>query len=775
MRSTLLGFALVAAVVAPAWVSLDGGPFPLGQILALAGLALLPTLAVELRRAGEHRRNAAVIGLTALGATLVASAVAFDMTLADARPRDASRDFFGPMLGEFRQGFLDFYDTKVPFDPVDFPGMRGAVLMGAFGFMAIAGMAIASRRSFLALATLVVGAGWPATMALTWVESSRPLLTGAFILAAALALVVLLRPGTRALSHAAMASVLLVVVAVGGSTTDAVAKRGFVDWDSWDFYDRPDDPVDVRYVWDADYDGIAFPKEKTTVFKVKLPGPRRSLYWRATTLDDYTGFVWREDLDRASTHEGDEQVDVTRAVDPLLPRAARDPEDWIEQEVEIRALDEQRFLGSGQVVRWEPRTSSTTRLATNGSLALDGAFRRGQRYRVWSYVPQARPRQLNPTGTEYPAAAHEYLRVARPRGIGTMPAFGTDFREDFMDDLFRRETLLQDHEPLYRTALRVTRDAETPYEAVVALESWFRGREGAFVYDEQPPVGNGIDPPLVAFLTNKRGYCQHFAGAMATMLRYIGIPARVAAGFTSGTYDSGKREWTVTDHNAHTWVEVYFPRFGWIPFDPTPDRGQLTAAYSGFSPAFDVRDAAELNSEVLQGVPEIREQIDRAGGLGQRESGALAGEGGGGGGSSVVVRVGRSVLGVVLLLAGLAAGAILLAKFVRRRVRFAARDPRSLASAIRRDLVAYVVDQGYVVPPSVTVRELGSLVEGSFGVDTGSFVGALTDARYGPPESARERVRRARTELRRLRRGMSRRLGVAHRVRGALSLRSFAA
>ena len=76
-----------------------------------------------------------------------------------------------------------------------------------------------------------------------------------------------------------------------------------------------------------------------------------------------------------------------------------------------------------------------------------------------------------------------------------------------------------------------------PYAAMLGLESWFRQR-GGFVYEEQPPVGEG--PPLVSFTTRTRaGYCQHFAGAMAVMARLLGIPARVAVGFTSGTFQDG--------------------------------------------------------------------------------------------------------------------------------------------------------------------------------------------------------------------------------------------
>ena len=129
---------------------------------------------------------------------------------------------------------------------------------------------------------------------------------------------------------------------------------------------------------------------------------------------------------------------------------------------------------------------------------------------------------------------------------------------------------------MYEVARRVAGKATTPYDAVLALESWFR-QTGGFRYDESPPHVAG--QPLLTFVTQtKAGYCQHFAGAMALMLRLLGVPSRVAVGFTSGTRDRG--EWVVTDHDAHAWVEVWFPGQGWIPFDPTPGRGTLGGDYS---------------------------------------------------------------------------------------------------------------------------------------------------------------------------------------------------
>ena len=89
-----------------------------------------------------------------------------------------------------------------------------------------------------------------------------------------------------------------------------------------------------------------------------------------------------------------------------------------------------------------------------------------------------------------------------------------------------------------------------------------------FTYNEEPP----LHPyPLESFLfSDKSGYCQQFSGAMALLLRMGGIPARVAAGFTTGTYDRTTHQYVVTDIDAHDWVEVWFPSYGWVKFDPTP-------------------------------------------------------------------------------------------------------------------------------------------------------------------------------------------------------------
>ncbi len=114
----------------------------------------------------------------------------------------------------------------------------------------------------------------------------------------------------------------------------------------------------------------------------------------------------------------------------------------------------------------------------------------------------------------------------------------------------------------------VTARATTPYQRARAVSDYFTDPRNGFVYSLQTKAGDsGSD--LVDFLTNKAGYCQQYAAAMAIMLRVAGIPARVVLGYTHPDPDS-KGTFEVTTNDAHAWVEAYFSGVGWVPFDPTP-------------------------------------------------------------------------------------------------------------------------------------------------------------------------------------------------------------
>lgn len=755
--------ALSATLVTASWLRLEEQSLPWKEVLPMLALALIPALAARLTRSR--------IGVAAalVGTTLFAASAAFEVALSDARPRDPQHDFFGPVLHGISQGFLDFYDAELPFNRLDFQLMHGVVLLAVFGFVALIGVFLVRREPVAASLTLVVAVGWPATLS----PGGSPLRLGAFALVGVLAILFLLRAEARPLRgllQGAAIGGLLIALAVVVSSTEAVAKTAFLSWQSWDPYDRPEDPVSVNYVWDANYRGIDFPAKRTTVLRIKATGARRSLYWRATTLDDYNGQAWSEDL-RLNAAEQREQVDAIGR-NPLLPQAARDEKTWIRQDVTVEALRDRHLIGSAQPVRWRPGTDAPVQDANGDIVVLPRTLRRDQRYTVWSYTPRPKPSELIKFQGNYPKALDRYLEIV----YQPVPDWGTNGRSALMAIFFddrSSDFSIAANKPLYEVAAGVAAKARSPYAAAVALESWFR-EGGGFRYSEHPGLPLGGLPPLVTFVTEeKRGYCQHYAGAMALMLRLLGVPARVAAGFTSGAYDPGKKEWVVTDHNAHAWVEVWFPKFGWLPFDPTPGRGRLAATYSVYSAEFLAGDAAEAaGGELTQLNPQLSEAIrSRIGRPGQDSAQGLANPGGGGA-VAVVRDKGPSLVLVLLLVFGSAYAAVVALKAVRRTLRFAARDPRELASACRQDVVGYLSDQGLELPPSLTLRELGETLDRYYAVNADNFVQDLSLARFGRPDEARASLRRARRELREVRRALRRGLSLPSRLRGAASLRS---
>ncbi|MEU6644831.1 DUF3488 and transglutaminase-like domain-containing protein [Saccharomonospora sp. NPDC046836] len=132
--------------------------------------------------------------------------------------------------------------------------------------------------------------------------------------------------------------------------------------------------------------------------------------------------------------------------------------------------------------------------------------------------------------------------------------------------------------PIYTTAERVdprvsalarqlTASATNDFDRAEAIWRYFSPANG-FVYDLQTAPANDSDALADFLLNGKRGFCEQYASSMAVMLRAVGIPSRVAVGFTSGVPTGDYR--SITSQDAHAWVEVYFGDQGWVSFDPTP-------------------------------------------------------------------------------------------------------------------------------------------------------------------------------------------------------------
>jgi len=130
-------------------------------------------------------------------------------------------------------------------------------------------------------------------------------------------------------------------------------------------------------------------------------------------------------------------------------------------------------------------------------------------------------------------------------------------------------------------AREVTAGTTSSYDAAVALQNYLNG--GTFTYDTEAPVEEGYDGGALdvvgVFLEKKRGYCVHFASAMASMARALEIPSRIALGYLPGVasqdLQQGRGRYNVDSHDLHAWPELYFTDVGWVPFEPTPGRGTV--------------------------------------------------------------------------------------------------------------------------------------------------------------------------------------------------------
>ena len=271
----------------------------------------------------------------------------------------------------------------------------------------------------------------------------------------------------------------------------------------------------------------------------------------------------------------------------------------------------------------------------NSTVTLDSGttLRRGDEYSVVAAIPSPTVEQLdNATVSDEP-------------GLVQLPANVPGQVRQLAADIVERE------------------NAQTPFEQALAVQSELR----SWQYSVQPPQGHG-GQAMLTFITNRIGYCEQYAGTMAVMLRSLGLPARVAVGYTPGTLvDGDANSFTVTNANAHAWVEVLFDGLGWIAFEPTPrsDGNVLVPSATNVAPSRTVADLAGSQGEDETGFEAAgpdQELLDR------QNQGAQAtevpsefiprgGDGGGGGGSDGIPPVAvvlLGLLGVAAVVAGVA-------------------------------------------------------------------------------------------------------------------------
>lgn len=271
-------------------------------------------------------------------------------------------------------------------------------------------------------------------------------------------------------------------------------------------------------------------------------------YLRVATLTGLDGDAWRPDRPR-SVPLGEWE--------PGDPEVAPDIE-VTETRTSVRVLD----LASAQLPVPYPAVSVTGvsgdwRVALEGrTLTSPSTPARGQEYEVVTRTPQ-------PT-----------LEQARAAASGGATTEARSLPADTPDEIGR-------------IARQVTAGAETDYDRLVALQTWFRGAD--FTYSLDAPVEDGFDgsgvEAISRFLDVRSGYCVHYASAFALMARTLDMPSRIVVGFLPGTatgeVEDDERVYQATTAQLHSWPEVHFEGLGWVAFEPTKSLGTPQRYASG--------------------------------------------------------------------------------------------------------------------------------------------------------------------------------------------------
>ena len=381
---------------------------------------------------------------------------------------------------------------------------------------------------------------------------------------------------------------------------------------------------------------------------------------------------------------------------------------------------------------------------TFASLTINRRLRQGFTYTVVSQVPEIEASDL-----DGPIDYHDYPEMARYTDTGNLDQEVRD----------RARAVVE------------AKEADTPFEEALAIQDYLRSSE--FRYNLNVPSLASGGNQLRRFLTEVReGYCEQFAIAMAMMAREVGIPSRVAVGFTAGEIVDKNYE-QVTTHDAHAWPELWFPGAGWTPFEPTPrSDGTVTLPIyttpAGRVPGGDGGTSATQqpeNSPATTPPRTIRPETDPA-----AESDPLAGGGVERGLlERPLVRTGAAVVLLVALVPGIKWGRTLLA---RRR---AGHRPRDAVAESYAEVTGWARDAGIGRRWSETPAAYARSLNEDFAGDAGSLV-ELTRlferAEYGAAEPDGDQADRARRLARSARSSLAGRLGWRRRLVATVSPRS---
>lgn len=290
----------------------------------------------------------------------------------------------------------------------------------------------------------------------------------------------------------------------------------------------------------------------------------RGFYWRAITFDRYTGFGWTSSRYVAHSYDAGESFVDFDTENAYLIRGS----------IQVSEDEQELVYAPGELVTLDRDFVAALRPVGDPAAVQDIYAALISHDSYWFDTVQ-----FLYSENELREASHEYPEWIKTRYLALPESISPQVRD---------------------LALEITASEPTQFDRAVAIERYLRGFD--YTLDiPQPPHGREISDYFLFDL--KRGYCDYYATTMVVLSRAAGIPARLAVGYAAGTYDPTNDEYVITADMAHAWVEVYFPKHGWVVFEPTAGRPALERAVD--------REIAPMRSDTLLSEPITKLRVRR--------------------------------------------------------------------------------------------------------------------------------------------------------------------
>jgi transglutaminase-like putative cysteine protease len=274
----------------------------------------------------------------------------------------------------------------------------------------------------------------------------------------------------------------------------------------------------------------------TLIMDIAVPRQLRSVYWQAIVYDTYENGRWRiaEDSEPRLHFPDDGPLQIPQTL--MREGVNQVVQNYIPNTGFIYAAPELYYTDKQMIIESTRDEQGDELVTTTRSRYV---LRQGEIYNVSSRVSTADADTLRRAGTGYPEwVTTRYLQ---------------------MPDSITDETIA--------LAEEIASPFDNPFDKSIAIRDYLRNN---ITYNDQIPAPPERSEPIDHILFDtQEGYCTYYASAMAIMLRSQGVPSRVVSGYAQGEFDPETSSYRVRANNAHTWVEVYFPSYGWIQFEPT--------------------------------------------------------------------------------------------------------------------------------------------------------------------------------------------------------------